>query len=106
MTVISGQERDVHAKVFEAVQELKNRAVLDRVLRHLRDAVNLPDGTRQRAIARGFMELVPTYRPSPTGLGKHISEPVPAIESLLPVQMDSPKIVVLRPSIPLARLQS
>ena len=97
---------DVHAKVFEAVQELKNRAVLDRVLRHLRDAVNLPEGSRQRAIAHGFMELVPTYRPSPTGLGKHVSEPVPAIESLLPVQMDSPKIIVLRPSIPLARLQS
>ena len=97
---------DVHVKVFEAVQEPKNRVVLDRVLRSLRAAVDLPDGSRQRAIAHGFMELVPTYRPSPTGLGKHISEPIPAIESLVPVQVDSPKIIVLRPSIPLARLQS
>jgi hypothetical protein len=52
------------------------------------------------------MELVPTYTPSPTGLGKHLLEPIPAIESQMPIQISSPKIVVLRPSIPLARIQS
>jgi FlaA1/EpsC-like NDP-sugar epimerase len=97
---------DVHAKVFEAVQELKNRALLERVLRNLKDAIYLPDGSRQRAIAQGFMELVPTYHPSPTGLGKHVAGPLPEMESLVPIHMDPPKIVVLRPSIPLARLQS
>ncbi len=97
---------DVHTKVFEAIQEPKNRAALDRVLGSLWDAVSLPDGIRQQAILRGFTQLVPTYRPSPTGLGKHLLESNPAIENQGPVQLASPKIIVLRPSIPLARLQS
>jgi FlaA1/EpsC-like NDP-sugar epimerase len=97
---------DVHTKVFEAVPDRMNRAILDRVLRSLREAMNLPDGSRQRAIMQGFMELVPTYTPSPTGLGKHLLEPIPAIESQMPIQIASPQIVVLRPSIPLARIQS
>ena len=96
---------DVHTKVFEAVMEQRNPAVLDRVLRALRDAVNLPDGARQRAIAHGFMELVPTYSPSRTGLGKHLLEPIPAIDSQAPL-IPASNIVVLLPSIPLAKLQS
>jgi FlaA1/EpsC-like NDP-sugar epimerase len=96
---------DVHAKVFEAVQEPKNRVILDRGLRALHDAMDLPEGSRRRAIAQGFMELVPTYRPSPTGMGKYLLETVPADENHTPIQKPSSKIIVLRPSIPLARLQ-
>lgn len=97
---------DVHAKVFEAVLEPKNPAILDRVIRSLRDAVNLPDELRQRAIVDGFLELVPTYRPSPTGMGKHLLKPIFANESQEPIQIPSSKIVVMRSSIPLTQLQS
>jgi hypothetical protein len=72
----------------------------------LRDAVNLSEGARQRAILQGFMELVPTYNPSLNGLGKHLSEPNPELESPAPTLMPSSNIVVLRPAIPFAQLQS
>jgi hypothetical protein len=55
---------------------------------------------------QAFMELVPTYNPSLNGLGKHLSEPIPEMESPAPMLMPSSNIVVLRPSIPFAQLQS
>lgn len=97
---------DVHAKIFEATQEPKNRAVMDRVLRSLQAAIDLPDGPRQRAILQCFMELVPTYRPSPTGLGRFVAEPVPDLENQVQLQKPSPAIVVMRASIPATQLQS
>jgi FlaA1/EpsC-like NDP-sugar epimerase len=99
---------NVHPKVFEAVQEPKNRAVLDRVLQSLEDAVNLPDGIRQQEILHAFKRLVPTYHPSPIGLGKHLAEAIPSLESRPSTQGAAPKIIVLRPSIPLpfAHVQS
>jgi FlaA1/EpsC-like NDP-sugar epimerase len=96
---------NVHSKVFEAILEPKNRAVLDRVLQSLEDALTLPDGIRQQEILHGFKRLVPTYSPSPTGLGKFFTEPFPTIEGRLPIQLASPKIVVLRPTIPLAQVK-
>jgi len=96
---------NVHAKVFEANQEPRNGAVMDRVLRSLRAAVNLPDGIRQQAIAIGFMELVPAYRPSQAGLGKYISEPLPVGESHTSVWRQNPNVVTLRTPIPLAQVQ-
>jgi FlaA1/EpsC-like NDP-sugar epimerase len=97
---------DVHPKVFEAAGERKNRAVLDRVLRSLRDAMVLPEGPRHQIIAHGFKELVPTYNPSPAGLGQYLLDPVPGAESQEPVPQPSSNIVILRPSIPFAQLQS
>jgi FlaA1/EpsC-like NDP-sugar epimerase len=97
---------DVHAKVFETALEPKNRAAMDRALRSLRDAVKLPDGVRQRTILQEFMELVPTYNPSRTGLGKHLLELLPDLENEGGAPPPSSNIVVLRPSIPLAQLQS
>jgi FlaA1/EpsC-like NDP-sugar epimerase len=96
---------DVHAKVFEAVQELKNRALLDRVLWSLKDAMGLPDGIRQEEILQGFKRLVPTYSPSPMGLGKYLSEPYPSIGRNDSIRVAPTKIIVLRPSIPLAQTQ-
>ncbi|MDP1831437.1 MAG: nucleoside-diphosphate sugar epimerase/dehydratase [Geothrix sp.] len=97
---------DVHAKVFEAIPDQRDRAVLDRVLRSLRDALNLPDGSRQQAILHGFLELVPTYRPSLAGLGKHLAESLPGPGSRPPKPVPPPTIRVRRPSLPIAQLQS
>jgi hypothetical protein len=44
----------------------------------LREAVYLPDGIRQQTIALGFMELVPAYQPSESGLGRYLREPIAA----------------------------
>ncbi len=97
---------NVHSKVFEAILEPKNRAVLDRVLQSLEDAVSLPEGIRQQEILHAFKRLVSTYSPSSTGLGKFLADPFPTVEGRLPVQLASPKIVVLRPTIPLAQVKA
>jgi FlaA1/EpsC-like NDP-sugar epimerase len=97
---------NVHAKVFEACQEPKNRAVLDRLLRTLREAVELPDGLRQSTILQGFLELVPAYNPSMNGLGKYANHPQPAIEDRIEAQIATPKIVVMRAALPLSQVQS
>jgi FlaA1/EpsC-like NDP-sugar epimerase len=97
---------DIHAKVFEAVQEPKNRAVLDRVLWSLQDALSLPDGPRREEILHGFKRLVPTYSPSPIGLGKHFIKSRGAVEGVFPVEEMAPNIIVLRPTIPLAQIRT
>jgi FlaA1/EpsC-like NDP-sugar epimerase len=97
---------DVHAKVFEATQEPKNRAVLDRVLLSLEEAMNLPEGLRQQEILHAFKRLVPTYSPSPTGLGKYLTKAIPALENQAFAQIPPPKIVVLQPKITLAKIRA
>ena len=97
---------DVHAKVFEANQEPKNRAVLERLLRTLKEAVDLPEGVRQRTLLQGFMELVPTYRPSPTGLGKYVEATSTASGVSQPIKAPTPRTVVKRTPIPVAQTQS
>ncbi|WP_257313171.1 polysaccharide biosynthesis protein [Geothrix fuzhouensis] len=62
---------DVHAKVFEAVQTPHDPMLLDLSLRQLREVIHLPDGERQRQMLRCFKRLVPSYQPSPIGLGKY-----------------------------------
>ena len=96
----------VHTKVFEALQKPKNRAVLDRLLRDLRDAVELPDGVRQRAIVHGFQELVPSYHPSPTGLGRYLEPPMQLEDAVGIHQWPSPPVVALHSPMPLAQLRS
>ena len=71
---------DVHAKVFEAMQVPKEARVLEETLQRLREAITLPEGQRQREILRCFKRLVPTYQPSPIGLGKYAEpEKAPAL---------------------------
>ncbi|MBI1751991.1 MAG: polysaccharide biosynthesis protein [Acidobacteria bacterium] len=102
------RKSEVHSKVFEASPEPGNRALLDRTLRALKEALDLPDGLRQAAIVQTFMELVPSYLPSPNGLGRFLPAVLPGQPASAPVPAPAPapKIVVLRPSIPLAQAQS
>jgi FlaA1/EpsC-like NDP-sugar epimerase len=99
------KKSDVHSKLFEAIQEAENHAVLDRSLRSLREAIDLPDGIRQGTILHHFLELVPTYKPSPAGLGKYLFEFVPSGDGLEPIQVSPSKIILLRPASPLAQVQ-
>ena len=106
--LFTDQERsqsDVHSNVFEAAPESRNRAVLERVLRSLRETASLPDGLRQHAIVHGFLELVPNYNPSPTGLGRFLPAPAGTKEVGLSLQKP-PSIVVLRTPITLAQARS
>jgi FlaA1/EpsC-like NDP-sugar epimerase len=71
----------VHPKVFEAVQDAQDPALLDEGLAALKALACFPEGERQREILRWFMRLVPVYRPSPEGLGRYLLEgpqPVPS----------------------------
>jgi FlaA1/EpsC-like NDP-sugar epimerase len=73
-TEVEDRKTHVHPKVFEAVQDPKDPALLEQGLAALRQAGSLPEGVRQREILKWFMKLVPVYRPSPTGLGRHLQE--------------------------------
>lgn len=70
-----GEEREtlVHPKVLEAVQEPGDPALLRRSLRTLEEIIHNPGETSHREILDCFMQLVPTYRPSPTGLGRWLA---------------------------------
>jgi FlaA1/EpsC-like NDP-sugar epimerase len=95
---------NVHAKVFEATQEPRNRAIVERVLRSLREAVYLPDGIRQQTIAMGFMELVPAYQPSESGLGRYLPEPVAAGNGADKTVRSPDRIVEFSTPFPLTQL--
>lgn len=62
---------NVHPKVFEADPEPFSRALLDRSLAALSSALGSPEGQRQSEILTEFLRLVPTYSPSPLGLGRY-----------------------------------
>jgi FlaA1/EpsC-like NDP-sugar epimerase len=68
----NGEERrtHLHLKVFEATQDALDPAVLERGLRTLQNVISYPGRARQREILDGLMQLVPSYRPSPAGLGR------------------------------------
>jgi FlaA1/EpsC-like NDP-sugar epimerase len=69
----------VHPKVFEAVQDPPDARLLEEGLAALRASACLPEGQRQREILDGFLRLVPSYHPSPAGLGRYLPrQPVPA----------------------------
>jgi FlaA1/EpsC-like NDP-sugar epimerase len=72
------RETHVHPKVFESAQEPMDEDLLRIGLDALQKAVHLPAGTRQREFLRWLQELVPTYQPSPVGLGIYANlEPLP-----------------------------
>ncbi len=62
----------VHAKVFEADgAQTSSRELLDSSLAALSAAMDSPEGQRQSKILREFLRLVPTYAPSPLGMGRY-----------------------------------
>jgi FlaA1/EpsC-like NDP-sugar epimerase len=63
------KETNVHPKVFESGQEPLDVDLLKRGIKALQAATQLPEGPRQREILNWFGQLVPTYTPSPLGLG-------------------------------------
>lgn len=65
------QQSPVHPKVFEATRDPYEPGHLTRGLTALQDALILPDGARQREILKWLKIMVPTYKPSPTGLGRY-----------------------------------
>jgi FlaA1/EpsC-like NDP-sugar epimerase len=73
------QRTQVHVKVFEARQDPRDARLLQQGLRTLENLITYPERGRQQEILRCFMELVPTYVPSPTGLGRFLP-PVAAPE--------------------------
>jgi len=75
-TDVEDRKAQVHPKIFEAVQDPKDPALLEQGLAALRLAPSLPEGARQREILAWFMKLVPVYRPSPSGLGRYLQEEV------------------------------
>jgi len=72
----SGEEQksQVHLKVFEAVQAPQDPARLEQGLRDLMALLADSGPGRERKILASFMALVPSYRPSPTGLGRFLAQ--------------------------------
>jgi FlaA1/EpsC-like NDP-sugar epimerase len=72
----SGEERksQVHAKVFEAVQDTQDAGHLEQGLRTLMGLMADPEPGRQAKIMDCFIAMVPTYQPSPTGLGRFLAQ--------------------------------
>ena len=62
---------EVHPKVFNASLTELPEALLEEGLLGLQAGILLPDGKRQAQILRWLLELVPSYQPSPTGLGRY-----------------------------------
>ena len=71
----SGEERTtaLHVKVLEAVQDTRDPRQLEKGLRTLETIISYPEQGREADILRCFMDLVPSYRPSPTGLGRYLT---------------------------------
>jgi FlaA1/EpsC-like NDP-sugar epimerase len=68
------QQSPVHPKVFEATRSPLDPKALRDGLQALEHATALPEGDRQREILGLFQQMVPTYKPSPTGLGRFAKE--------------------------------
>jgi FlaA1/EpsC-like NDP-sugar epimerase len=73
-TEVEHRKAYVHPKIFEAVQDPRDPALMEQGLAALRLAPGLPDGVRQREILRWFMKLVPVYRPAASGMGRFLQE--------------------------------
>ena len=62
---------EVHPKVFNANISEFPEALLDEGLLGLQAAIKLPEGQRQTLILHWLQQLVPSYTPSPPGLGRY-----------------------------------
>ena len=69
----SGEDRcsEVHPKVFNAEPEDVDEGLIEEGVRALRAAALEKEGLRQTEILHWLRRLVPTYAPSPTGLGRY-----------------------------------
>jgi FlaA1/EpsC-like NDP-sugar epimerase len=65
------QQSPVHPKVFEAIRAANEPQHLQKGINALTAALSLPEGERQREILQWLKIMVPTYKPSPTGLGRY-----------------------------------
>jgi len=63
-------QSEVHPKVFEASPSPSGDCDLNACLQSLRSVVLQPDGRRQREVLRLLKEIIPSYVPSPIGLGR------------------------------------
>jgi FlaA1/EpsC-like NDP-sugar epimerase len=61
----------VHPKIFETIPEPCRRELLVESLDRLRATQKITEGHRQAAILKELQKLVPSYVPSPTGLGRY-----------------------------------
>jgi FlaA1/EpsC-like NDP-sugar epimerase len=70
---LEGEElqSSVHPKVFEGRRIPLDPFLLREGIEALSEAITLPEGERQREILGWLKCLVPTYRPSPLGLGRY-----------------------------------
>ena len=60
----------IHPKVLEGHPDCIDPELLTRGIEALASAARLPDGARHRTILEWLQRLVPSYTPSPTGLGR------------------------------------
>lgn len=67
-------QSQVHPKVFSAVPEPIDLPLIEEGLAALRIRILDPEGIRQREILHWLKRLVPTYVPSPIGLGRFDGE--------------------------------
>jgi FlaA1/EpsC-like NDP-sugar epimerase len=75
--MFSAQEEsrtDVHPKVFDAHLQEPEEALFEEGLDALRLAMEEDEGRRQAQMLRWLRRLVPTYTPSPLGLGRYGDE--------------------------------
>ena len=62
---------EVHPKIFNATLTEFPEALLEEGLLGLQAGIKLAEGHRQTQILHWLQQLVPTYQPSPTGLGRY-----------------------------------
>jgi len=65
----------VHPKIFEAFPVPLDGGRLQVGIEALTAAMALPEGERQRELLRWLKLLIPSYQPSPAGLGRYIKDP-------------------------------
>ena len=68
------QSSEVHPKVFNADPEDMDEDLIEEGVAALRMAALEKEGVRQTQILLWLRRLVPSYAPSPTGLGRHAGE--------------------------------
>ncbi len=68
------QSSEVHPKVFNADPEDIDEDLIEEGVAALRQAALEKEGLRQTQILHWLQRLVPSYAPSPTGLGRHGGE--------------------------------
>ncbi len=81
------QHTQIHAKVFESIAESRDPSSFDEGLQALRRALSIEEESiRKTEILKHFIKLVPSYSPSPSGLGAYakLGEPVDGGRVVIP----------------------